>query len=242
MKAACATATMASYFSPYFEGMTILNSVENVTPDIDLLILTGGEDISPSRYNERYYGASGCNPERDEVEFAILERYLRIAHSPRILGVCRGHQLLNIQFGGSLIQDMEKGHSYTHNVEWSEGHPFSWLETVNSMHHQAIRSLGGNYRMSILATEPSTRIIEAILWEDFALGVQFHPEFFNEAIGNRFFSIIKRWVAGDVSLFGGTHEEDENEEEENEEENNNQESNEDEILEELRDLTNWDIT
>lgn len=202
MKVACATEPMSSYFSPYFDGMTVIGSAEKLSADVDLLILTGGADISPSRYGERYQGAIGCIPSRDADEFDIVSKFLRIKNYPKILGVCRGHQLLNIQLGGDLVQNMKISHPGTHTVEWSENHPLSWLETVNSMHHQAIKNIGRNVTGYVLGREPETGVIEAALWGDFAFGVQFHPEFFSEDIGEKFFSIVKSWVKGEVSLLG----------------------------------------
>jgi putative glutamine amidotransferase len=67
---------------------------------LDGLLLSGGADVSPTRYGERINGAWGLSPERDEVEFGLLEGVL-----PRqipIFGICRGHQVLNVALGGTL--------------------------------------------------------------------------------------------------------------------------------------------
>lgn len=199
----CATQSMSSYYNTYFDSKVIGH--EDKMPDhIDLLILTGGSDIHPARYKEHPNGAVGWDRERDEREFNILSEALERYSKVKVLGVCRGMQLLNIYNGGSLHQDLGSigySHNTMHSLVYAnKDHPLSWLTTVNSLHHQAVRSYNRSYRpIEIVAVEPSTGLPEIMVWGDSMLGVQFHPELFN-LFGKRFFDQISEWVRGDLSL------------------------------------------
>jgi len=205
MKVVCATSDLAQPFYKWFDDIAVLGHEDRVTDDIDLLILTGGSDVSPSRYNSLPGGSYGIDLERDEREFNIVGKVMSLNPRVKILAVCRGLQLLNVLFGGNLIQDLSNagiGHSGVHTIDWLSEHPLSWLTTVNSMHHQAVSRIDGDNRFPpyILAIEPNTRVPEVVSWGNAFLGVQFHPEFFSEAIGERFFAVVKNWVDGLVSL------------------------------------------
>lgn len=199
LKVACATSTMAGYFASVFPGMIIINPKDKVMEDLDLLIMTGGEDVNPSRYSEKPTLAFGWNDKRDDAEFSIYNSYMRFSRA-NVLGVCRGMQLMNVAKGGTLYQDLSPSHSHNHPISSvvSES-PFSYLKYVNSLHHQGLRSLGGDYA-KVLAVEPISGIPEIISWRDRELAVQFHPELFAEEPKRVFFDIIKNWVLGIASL------------------------------------------
>lgn len=125
-------------------------------PDIDTgydgLILCGGSDIDPCRYNEPIDGSVNIDGERDEVEFALLRAYVD-AGKP-VLGICRGFQLINIFFGGSLYQDIPEAGLHTNKSDFDISHRVTASEnsivgelygkdfSVNSAHHQAVKRLG----------------------------------------------------------------------------------------------------
>lgn len=71
------------------------------TPDV--LILDGGEDVNPARYGQKDI-ASSFNDNRDRAEFALVGHFEMFGK--RLSGICRGHQLLNVHYGGGLIQDI----------------------------------------------------------------------------------------------------------------------------------------
>jgi len=169
----------------------------------DGLLLTGGDDVAPARYGEQPHSSvdSDSEPGRDEFEFALLAE-ARARDLP-IFGICRGVQVMNVAFGGSLIQDIPTAipggahHSLTvppnsactlaHGIWIEEGSLLGRLMgerlndqdscEVNSRHHQAVKTPAKGFRVS--ATAPDG-VIEAI--EDpsarFCLGVQWHPENF----------------------------------------------------------------
>ena len=72
--------------------------------DYDGLLLCGGVDINPARYGMENRGAENIDDERDDVEFQILDDFVR-SEKP-VFGICRGMQLINVYFGGTLIQHL----------------------------------------------------------------------------------------------------------------------------------------
>jgi putative glutamine amidotransferase len=216
IKVACATAPMAGLFDRWFKNVTIIGSEDKFPANLDLLILTGGNDINPDRYRERPNGAIGWDNERDEAEMSILGRAIRAFPGVKILGVCRGMQLLNVFFGGALHQDLVTeglGHGGVHPISFRvEDHPLSWLKVVNSMHHQGLRYFGYEEAINYIAEEPTSGIPEIVVWKNKYLGVQFHPEMFSDTLGKRFFSQITDWVSGKLDFGSEFDSEDEEEE------------------------------
>ena len=175
-------------------GTLVADEAVAYAEDLDGLVLSGGADLAP-----RHYGEAPVRPEwagdavRDRYELALARAVLD-ADKP-VLGVCRGHQLLNVLLGGSLYQDVHtmvpgaRLHrdpdiydAHTHAIDIDPG---SWLSrvyggivnaTVPSVHHQAIKRCGDGVVVEARATHDG--IIEAIRVEGayWARGVQWHPE------------------------------------------------------------------
>ena len=163
--------------------------VETVIARLDGLVLSGGADLEPSRYGEQAQAELGdVEPERDEWEFALL-REARRTGLP-MLGICRGAQLANVFFGGTLHQHVGldegaghpqwdvDGHHRTHEVRVVAGTLLATLVDerldVNSLHHQTIARVGSG--LVVAATAPDG-VIEALeLPGHDVLAVQWHPE------------------------------------------------------------------
>ena len=155
-----------------------------VDTNYDGLILCGGNDINPARYGEDMDGATDIDFARDEAEIALIQAYLQ-AGKP-IMGICRGLQLLNVFFGGSLYQDLpetslHRGENHADVVHTVNAVPDSILgelygETfaVNSTHHQAIKALGNGLRATVTWNGQYAEAIEHTQYPIF--GVQWHPE------------------------------------------------------------------
>jgi putative glutamine amidotransferase len=157
------------------------------------LVLSGGEDVAPSRYGESPHHALGpVNEERDAWELALTAA-ARGRGLPT-LAICRGVQMLNVALGGSLVQDIPSqwpsalSHApksdrttRVHNVEVTPGTRLADAVraeclTVNSAHHQAIGRLAPGLRVTARAGDG---IIEGAEWHGndwWAVGVQWHPE------------------------------------------------------------------
>ncbi len=148
------------------------------------LLLPGGGDIDPARFGEENNGSRDIDTALDAVQLAALDGFVR-AGKP-VLGICRGHQVVNVYFGGGLVQDlptaedhMARGHADSlHAVEIAAGSILSKLygrsAIVNSAHHQGLGALGRGLRVTALAPDG---VVEAAEHESLpVLAVQFHPE------------------------------------------------------------------
>ncbi|MDP3842502.1 MAG: type 1 glutamine amidotransferase [Oxalobacteraceae bacterium] len=161
---------------------------------LDGLVLQGGADIAPMSY-----AMAVTRPEwngdraRDMYELELLHEFIE-AGKP-VLGICRGCQLINVAFGGTLHQDIasevpnaiahvnDKYDSNSHSIRLTEGGLLASLfadkpvALVNSIHHQAVNTLGRD--IVIEATSTDDQVIEAIRYRksNFVVGLQWHPEF-----------------------------------------------------------------
>lgn len=149
----------------------------------DGLLLTGGGDVDPARYGQENTASVGIDPARDEAEFALINSFLQ-AGKP-ILGICRGHQILNVALGGTLIQHLPNAHLHTgkqdliHPVSTVRGsllHRLYGAEFVsNSSHHQAVGIPADG--MCVTAWSENGAVVEACEHESLPVfSVQFHPE------------------------------------------------------------------
>lgn len=149
----------------------------------DGLILCGGSDVDPQYYGQALNGSVNIDKERDAVELALLEAYVK-AGKP-VMGICRGYQLINIFFGGTLEQHIaaadlhiqHDGVDSVHDVEAEKGSILAKLYgtafSVNSSHHQAVQKLGAGLK----ATAFWNGMTEAYEHESLpVIGVQWHPE------------------------------------------------------------------
>jgi len=172
-----------------------MDSAAKVLNIVDGLIISGGPDVNPARYNEDSLAYICEIPDnyRDSLEFQSID----IAYSKQlpILGICRGHQILNVYFGGSLIADIPSKHgtsvthrckadSCIHNINIVvDNDNLSYLKNdslrVNSYHHQAINRLAKPLVIVAIANDSiieSTCFNDSINYPTFFLTVQFHPE------------------------------------------------------------------
>ena len=167
-------------------------AIQAILHTVDGVLLTGGGDVLSFAYGEEPHPASKYqDPARDDMEFEVtlqaLERGLPT------LGICRGIQVLNVAFGGSLIQDIpsQVPGAVKH---YSEGLEPVLLHTidieadsllarvvqttsmaVNSYHHQAVNRVGDGLRLNCRARDGVIEGLEAADGRPI-LGVQFHPE------------------------------------------------------------------
>lgn len=151
----------------------------------DRLLLPGGGDLHPSWFGQVNQGSEDIDRELDRAQFALLHAFF-LAGKP-VLGICRGMQLINVYFGGDLIQDLPTAethrycrHDQTHSAVCLPdsllfrlyGNKNSCL--VNSAHHQGCGKIG---RDLIITQKASDQVTEAIEHKTRpVLGVQWHPE------------------------------------------------------------------
>ena len=207
--AAYADSVYAAGAVPYLLPATTNAEVIAALVDrIDMLMLAGGEDVDPSRYRETDRGRLGkVNRRRDAWEFALLDAAVR--RRLPVLGICRGCQVLNVGFGGTLWQDLpsEFTHAEPHRI--SGEHTVSFVEgtclarlagscesSVNSRHHQAVKAVAAGFRVMARAGDG---VVEAIEGVDYpAVGVQFHPERMFAESGRREFLPLFRGCFADL--------------------------------------------
>ena len=163
--------------------------------ELDGLVLQGGADVSPRSYGMQPLRADWAGDiVRDRYEMELIHEF--IAQGKPVLGVCRGAQLMNVAFGGTLVQDIptqlpsairhadpELYDALHHAIEIDPASKLASLyegalaSQVTSIHHQAIDRLGSD--LVIEARSAADGIVEAIRWRGagYAAGFQWHPEF-----------------------------------------------------------------
>jgi putative glutamine amidotransferase len=168
---------------------------------LDGLILQGGADIHPRNYGEAPTHTVGeVDSTRDRFELELLRAFA--AQNKPVFGICRGMQLINVAFGGTLFQDLRQDGATTQAHVLAEAydehtHPLrldadGWLSrvcggitqaTVNSLHHQGVKVLGRDLVAEAWAEDG---VIEAIRssGDGFIVGVQWHPEFHDGRIAD----------------------------------------------------------
>ena len=170
-----------------------LNSIDDYIELCDNVLLVGGDDIPPRLYNQDIlFDNVIINNTRFDFEIEFVKKFIN--KNKPLLGICAGMQLINIVLGGSLYQDIEKqlninskNHidcenlkNLKHNINIDQSSKlYDILQkshiTTNSIHHQSIKILGNNLKIS---AESDDNIIEAIEYKNhkFCLGLQWHPE------------------------------------------------------------------
>ncbi len=165
----------------------------------DGLLLCGGGDVHPSFYGEEpTEWLVRVDQERDWMEIFLARKFMELGKP--ILGICRGIQVLNVAFGGTLFQDISRQrpgsipHSFMppdyppdHIAHAVSLEPGSMLASilgcsslgVNSRHHQAVRDVAPGFRAVAWAEDGVVEAIEREEPGSFALGVQWHPENFS---------------------------------------------------------------
>lgn len=169
------------------------SDVQQISTLLDGLIVSGGGDMNPQLFNEEPVPELGnVTPERDTIELELVRHMLTL--DKPILGICRGHQVLNVAFGGSLYQDINsqsaspilqhdqkaKREHQSHAVHIEKGTILASITDsekimVNSFHHQAVKDVPSPL---IVSGKASDGIIESIEspQHSFVVGVQWHPE------------------------------------------------------------------
>ena len=152
----------------------------------DALIISGGDDLNHALYEQPFCDLDDIiTCERDAQEYRLL--HMAHAQGCPVLGICRGHQLINVYFGGTLDKDISitMGPIRYSVFAWKEIRltPSSWLKTVfgrlhipiNTLHHQAVDRVAEGF---LPTAHDRHGIVQAIEHDRLPIyGVQWHPEY-----------------------------------------------------------------
>ena len=167
-------------------AMTDRELVARMLAPLDALLLCGGEDVEPRRYGAAPSPRLGkVNLRRDAWEILLLDEAVK--RRLPVFGICRGCQLINVYFGGTLWQDLPSERSGQIAHRSKELHPIRVVQgsrlagclgkenlMVNTSHHQAVKDLAPGFRAVAFAPDG---VVEAIESDTLPIaGVQFHPE------------------------------------------------------------------
>lgn len=158
----------------------------------DGIIIPGGGDLDPSRYGQANTGSSNIDNVLDDRQIDAVKRSAE-AGKP-VLGICKGIQLVNVAFGGTLNQNIGGHMGVWHSAHvvaggWLSG-VYSGSVSVLSYHHQSIRDLAPGFQVDMRAGDGTVEAISNSAKRVY--GVQFHPEQMNNDAGNR---CMKQFVA-----------------------------------------------
>lgn len=153
--------------------------------DCDALLLPGGADIDPALYGAENLGSRGIDRERDLKELRLVKDFCKTERP--ILGICKGLQILNVAFGGSLIQELptasahrweeatgDKVHSVTASPNGFLFPLYGECFSVNSAHHQAADRPASGFSIAARAADGVIEALEYSAKKIYA--VQWHPE------------------------------------------------------------------
>jgi putative glutamine amidotransferase len=169
----------------------------------DGVVLTGGDDVGPGLYGNglparlrRTVKTSPDGGERDLRELMVIDEVFR--QRKPLLAICRGHQLLNVALGGTMIVDiraqipnainhqrMDRRSEKVHEVRLTPGSLLSKITGgctlgVNSTHHQAVGRVAAPLQVTATSGDGVVEGMElrreAVGWLPFLLAIQFHPE------------------------------------------------------------------
>ncbi|HPT89126.1 MAG TPA: type 1 glutamine amidotransferase [Bacilli bacterium] len=153
-------------------------NLETILELCDGFLITGGADINPKYFNEENAGLSkNVSDELDELDRQVVLHAKK--YKKPLLGICRGHQAINVFLGGSLYQDIGPTHDQEpryHKVKTTKNRLLDFPEEilVNSYHHQAIKDVAPD--MDVIAIHDDNTI-EAIIHKTLPIfSVQWHPE------------------------------------------------------------------
>jgi len=200
-----------------------LATIEAIVGRLDGILLSGGGDMHPRYYNEEPIPENGIPDElRDRYDVALIKS--AVEYQLPVLGICRGMQVINAVFGGSLYQDINVQYAdkqpmcHSQNEERSVTTQTASVVTdsllysivscntlpINSIHHQAVKRIADGFRAVAFADDGICEAIESLYYP--ILGVQWHPEHLSEAdaVGEHYDNPHRKifgWLVDEAKIF-----------------------------------------
>ena len=155
--------------------------------DVQGIILSGGNDVDPARYAHDNGGSQSISFERDQLEIKLLQ--MAVERNIPVLGICRGMQVINVFFGGTLIQDIPTQVEGAYEHHKRVPHPITITDpgfarlmevehlSVNSSHHQGVTVATLAPDLDVFAVADDQKLIEGVVHPRHRiLGTQWHLE------------------------------------------------------------------
>ncbi len=194
------------FLTPYFEIEIITPRLSHQYQDIasrnDALLITGGDDIDPKYYHQKPLSRISIeNQTIERMDFDLIKQFYK--QKKTIIGICRGIQVINVYFGGTLYQDIftqyQSPLTHTQNthtvfLSHSLAHYFPTPLLINSFHHQAIHILAPQFQINAISEDG---IIEGIEYQNI-LGVQWHPEKMDILHQRQFIQLVIDFIQKDT--------------------------------------------
>lgn len=200
-----------------------LATIEAIVGRLDGILLSGGGDMHPRYYNEEPIPENGTPDElRDRYDVTLIKS--AVEYQLPVLGICRGMQVINTVFGGSLYQDInvqyadKKPMCHSQNEERSVTTQTASVVTdsllysivncntlpINSIHHQAVKRIADGFRAVAFADDGICEAIESLYYP--ILGVQWHPEHLSgaDAVGEHYDNPHRKifgWLVDEAKIF-----------------------------------------
>jgi putative glutamine amidotransferase len=188
-----------------------LSSLQDYVDIIDGAIVSGGDfDIDPKLYGENIKSNTVTTNEiRTDFEMALMKKMIEL--NKPMIGICGGMQLLNVIAGGTLVQDIKEEynsqlhqqqlpkHIPSHSITIAPGSLLNKITNsdgymVNSSHHQAVKKLGIDIKVSAIAPDGIVEAIENTK-QKFCIGVQWHPEYcYSDQDNKIFYALVQSCV------------------------------------------------
>ena len=196
--------SQTSNYETFFRKLpvrTVTTLVPGEVTSCDALILPGGGDINPAFFGEKNKGSRTIDTELDILQFQALDT--AIAAGIPVIGICKGMQIINVAFGGTILQDMPGDHlhsipsgdAFHTSIMTEDSRLFKYFPVemrVNSAHHQRIGRLGQH--LKIIQHCPDDGCPEALEHDALpVLGLQWHPERLQEQAGEPLLSLLSSY-------------------------------------------------
>ncbi len=181
--------------SPYFLIIPVCpyTPIEDIVSLCDALLITGGDDVNPIYYNSPMHPTINIeDPLVENYDFSLIHAFYK-AHK-KIIGICRGIQVINVYFKGTLTPHIEHHMSKIHQVKISNSTILSKyydeMTYVNSFHHQCVKKVSPLFKVNAISQDG---VIEGIE-NNLVLALQWHPEKMDQKQKELFIQMIYNFI------------------------------------------------